>query len=170
VADNRVQRLDTMAPRKTPKTTGESLSHNTDVLSDTSPRSIDTVKSWTQISNILQYELVNCPDDSSDNEEDDLTTKYKIIAQSELHKIATRPRLLSYNDMIGWALEHVDIPTRTISNPHKIAVGSFQPEHLQVMYKLSPESNFVYDASFLANFNQKECDQYAKNLPDLIKD
>jgi hypothetical protein len=69
--------------------------------------------------------LVNCPDDSSDNEKEDLATKYKIVAQSELHKIAARPRLFPYNDMIGWALEHVDIPTRTIFNPQKIAVGSF---------------------------------------------
>jgi hypothetical protein len=142
VADNRVQRPDTMAPRKEPKATGESSSQNTDVLSDTSPRSIDTVKSWTQVFNILQYELVNCPDDSSDNEKEDLATKYKMVAQSELHKIAMRPRLLPYNDMIGWALENVDIPTRTIFNSQKVAVGSFQPEHLQVMYKLSPGTQF----------------------------
>jgi hypothetical protein len=39
-----------------------------------------------------------------------------------------------------------------------------------VIYKLSPVSNFVYNASFLVDFNKKECDQYGKNLPDLIKD
>jgi hypothetical protein len=94
VENNRVQRLDTMAPRKSPKATGESSSQNANGLFDTSPRSIDTIKSWTHISNILLYELVNCPDDSSDNEKEDLATKYKIIAQSELHKIAARPRLL----------------------------------------------------------------------------
>jgi hypothetical protein len=54
-----------MPPRKETKATGESSSQNTDVFSDTSPRSIDTVKSWTQVFNILQYELVNFPDDSS---------------------------------------------------------------------------------------------------------
>jgi hypothetical protein len=170
VADNRVQRHDIMAPRKETKTTGESSSQNTDVLSDTSPRSIDTIKSWTQVFNILQYELVNCPDNSSDNEKEDLATKYKIVSQSELHKIATRPRLFPYNDMIGWALENVDIPTRTIFNSQKVAVGSFRPEHLQVMYKLSPAPNFIYDASFLLDFDKKECAQYGKNLPDLIKD
>ena len=72
--------------------------------------------------------------------------------------------------MIGWALDHVDIPTRTIFNSKKVAVGSFRPEHIQVMYKLSTTSKFVYNASFIANFNKKECDQYGKNLPDLIKD
>jgi hypothetical protein len=159
-----------MAPRKETKAPGEGSSQNTDILSDTSPRSIDVVKSWTQVFNILQYELVNCPDDSGDDETEDLATKYKIVAQSELHKIAMRPRLFPYNDMIGWALENVDIPTRTIFNSQKVAVGSFRPEHLQVMYKLSLVSNFVYNASFLVDFNKKECDQYGKNLPDLIKD
>jgi hypothetical protein len=66
--------------------------------------------------NILQYELVNSSDDSGDDETEDLATKYKKNSQSELHKIVTRPRLLPYNDMIGWALKNVDIPTRTIFN------------------------------------------------------
>jgi hypothetical protein len=145
-----------MPPRKATKATGEGSSQNTDALSNTSPRSIDTVKSWMQIFNILQYELVNCPDDSSDNEKEDLSTKYKIVAQSELHKVATRPRLVAYNDMVGWALDHVDISTITIFNTQKVAIGSFRPEHLQVMYKLSLVSNFVYNANFLVEFNKKE--------------
>jgi hypothetical protein len=37
------------------------------------------------------------------------------------------------------------------------------------MYKFSATSNFVYNASFLVNFNNKECDQYGKSLSDLIK-
>jgi hypothetical protein len=88
----------------------------------------------------------------------------------ELHKIETRPRLFPYNDMVDWALDHVDIPTRTIFNSQKVTIRSFRPEHLQVIYKLSLVSNFVYNANFLVDFNKKECDQYGKNLPDLIKD
>ena len=133
MADNRVRRLDTMVPRKSPKETGESLSQNTNFLSETSPRSIDTIKSWTQVFNILQYELVNCPDDSSDNKKEDISTKYKIIAQPELHKVVTMPKIFPYNDMVGWALNHVDIPTRTIFNSQKVTIRSFRPEHLQVM-------------------------------------
>jgi hypothetical protein len=88
-----------------------------------------------------------------------------------MHKITTRPSLLPYNDMIKWALDHVDIPTRTIFNSQKVTVGSFRPEHMiQVMYKLSSTPNFVYNASFLVNVNKKECDQYGKSLSDLIKD
>jgi hypothetical protein len=38
------------------------------------------------------------------------------------------------------------------------------------MYKLSPAPNFIYNASFLVDFDKKECVQYGKNLLDLIKD
>ena len=62
----------------------ESLGQGSDVVSDTSPWIINTVKTWTYISDILQSESVNCTDDSSDNEKDDLATKYKIIIQAEM--------------------------------------------------------------------------------------
>ena len=105
-----------MPPRKVIKTTGESSGQSSEVISDTSPKSIDKVKTWTHVFNILQYELVNYPYDSSDNEKEDLSIRYKIIAQLEMHKVATRSQILRYNYMIGWALDHVDIPTRTIFN------------------------------------------------------
>jgi hypothetical protein len=159
-----------MAPRKTPKTAGESSGQSSDIISDTSPRNIDTVKTWTQVFNILQYELINCPDDSSDNEKDDLYIKYKVVAQSEMQKVATRPRLFPYCDMVKWALDHVDVPTRTIFNAQKVVVGTFRPEHLQAMYKLSPTPNFTYNAEFLEGFKKKECEQFGKSLSDLIKD
>jgi hypothetical protein len=38
------------------------------------------------------------------------------------------------------------------------------------MYKLYLVSNFIYNASFLKDFNYKECVQYGRNLVDLIKD
>jgi hypothetical protein len=60
--------------------------------------------------------LVDASDDSSENEKDDLITKYKIIVQAQMHKVAARPRLLPYYDMVWWALDHIDIPTRTIVN------------------------------------------------------
>jgi hypothetical protein len=57
-----------MVPRKVPKKTGESSGQGLDILSDTSPRNIDVVKTWTHVFNTLQYEVVNCPDNSSDDE------------------------------------------------------------------------------------------------------
>jgi hypothetical protein len=115
-------------------------------------------------------ESVNCSDDSSDNEKDDLATRYKIVIQAEMHKIAARPRLLPYYDMIRWALDHVDIPTRTIISEQKVTIGTFRPEHLQAMYQLSPTPNFAYNAEFLEGFKEKECEQYGRNLSDLIRD
>jgi hypothetical protein len=53
-----------MAPRKMVKVSGESSSQNTDVLSDTSPRAVETIRTWTQVCDILQYELSNCPEES----------------------------------------------------------------------------------------------------------
>jgi hypothetical protein len=80
-----------MAPRKMPKSTAESSGQGLDVVSDTSPWSINSINTWSYISNILQSELINYLDDSSNNEKDDLSTKYKIVAQAEMHKIAVRP-------------------------------------------------------------------------------
>jgi hypothetical protein len=114
--------------------------------------------------------VVNCPYDSSDNEKYNLSTKYKIISQAELHKVETRPRLLPYTDIIGWALDNVDIPTRTIFNSQKVFFGSFRPKHIKVMYKLFATSNFVYNSIFLVDFNNKECDQYGRIVSNLIKD
>jgi hypothetical protein len=71
-----------MAPRKASKAIAESSGQGSDNVSDTSPRSIDSVRTWSYISEVLQSELVNCSDDSSDNERDDLATKYKIIVQA----------------------------------------------------------------------------------------
>jgi hypothetical protein len=72
--------------------------------------------------------------------------------------------------MIRWVLDHVDIPTRTIFNEQKVAIGTFRPEHLQAMYKLSPTPNFTHNAEFLEGFKKKECEQFGKSLSDLIKD
>jgi hypothetical protein len=159
-----------MAPRKMAKAARESTNPNTDVLSDTSPRAIDTVKSWTQVFDILQHELINYLEDSGNEVSETHATKLRDISQSELHKIVARLRLMLYNDMIGWALENVDISTRSIYNSQKVDVGSFQPEHIQVMYKLSPIFKYSYDVAFILEFEKQECTQYEKIYPDLIKD
>ena len=89
-----------MAPRKVAKANVEVAGQGSDNVSDTSPQSVDSVPNWSFVSNILQSELVDYSDDSDDNERDDLHTKYKIVVQSRMHKVATRPQLLPYYDMI----------------------------------------------------------------------
>jgi hypothetical protein len=73
---------------------------------------------------------VDYSDDSDDNEKDDLTTKYKIVVQSRMHRVAARPRLLPFYDMVQWALDHVDILTKTIMNKKRVTIETFRPEHL----------------------------------------
>ena len=103
-----------MPPQKASKESFEVSGQGSDNVSDTSPRSVDYVRTWSYVSEVLQSDVVNCSNDSSDNEKDDMTTKYKVIVQADMHKVAVRPCLLPYYDMIQWALDHVDIPTRTI--------------------------------------------------------
>jgi hypothetical protein len=94
---------------KNPNAIGEYSNPNADILSDTTLRATNTVKTWTQVFEILEREIINCPEDSSSKEDDSYAAKLRHIAQSELRKIVARPRVVPYNDMINWDLEHVDI-------------------------------------------------------------
>jgi hypothetical protein len=162
-----------MAPRRAGKANVEVAAQGPDNVSDTSPRTGGSVPTWSFISDILQSKLVNyseSDDDDSNIVMDDLNTKYKTIVQSGMHLVATRPRLLPYYDMIRWALDHIDLPSRTIVNDRQAMVGTFRPEHIQSMYKLPTTSEYTYGKEFLADFKKKECEEYDKTMPDLIKD
>jgi hypothetical protein len=76
---------------------------------------------------------------------------------------------MPYTDMISWALEHVDIPTRTIYSHQKTIVGSFRPEDIQVMYKLTPNPKYTYNASFIMKFEDEECTKYDRTVHDIVK-
>jgi hypothetical protein len=147
-----------MAPRRAAKANVEVAAQGPDNVSDTSPRTGGSVPTWSFISDILQSELVNYSDSNDDDNDivkDDLNTKYKTIVQSGMHLVATRPWFLPYYDMIRWALDHVDLPTRTIINDRRNTVGTFRPEHIQSMYKLPATSEYIYGNEFLEEF-QKE--------------
>jgi hypothetical protein len=135
-----------MAPRKATKANVEVAAQGSDNVSDTSPRTGGSVPNWSFISDILQSELVNYSDsDDNDNEKDDLNTKYKIVVQSGMHRIATRPRLLPYYDMIRWALDHVDLPTRTIISDQRTTVELSDQSISKTMYKLPATSEYTYN-------------------------
>jgi hypothetical protein len=162
-----------MAPRKTTKSNTETVPQGSDNISDTSSRASGSVATWSSISNILQRGLVNCSESDEDDLDvvrDDLNTKYKAIFQSGMHLVAARPRLLPYPDMIQWALDHVDLPTRTILNNQRKMVGTFRPEHIQAMYKLPQTSECAYGKEFLEEFKKKECEEFDRTLPGLIRD
>jgi hypothetical protein len=98
-----------MARKKGPKKSEDTTDISNlegDVISDTMPHAINSIKSWRQIYENMDYEITNSPNDSENH--------LRNIAESELHKIAARPRLMAYNDMISWDLEKIDIPTRSI--------------------------------------------------------
>jgi hypothetical protein len=81
-----------MAPRKMMKkldAAGEGSNPKVDVLSNTTPRAIDTVKAWTQVFEVLEHEIINCLEDSGEEVDDTHEGKLIYIAQLELHKIAT---------------------------------------------------------------------------------
>jgi hypothetical protein len=59
---------------------------------------------------------------------------------------------MSYNDMINWALENIDVQTRSIINHQKVFVGSFLLEHLQVKYKISLDPKYNYNATIMLEF------------------
>jgi len=80
---------------------GEGSNLNSNILSDTTPHVVDSVRSWMQIFEILEHEVRNCPDDFGDEKTDKTRTKLRVIAEAEIHKIATCPKLMPYNDMIN---------------------------------------------------------------------
>jgi hypothetical protein len=154
-----------MAPRRGAKANVEVAAQGSDNVADTSPRTDGAVSTWSSITNILQSELVNCSDSDDYNYDivkDDMNTRYKTIVQSKMHLVATRPRLLPYYDMIRWALDHVDLPSRTILNDRRARIGTFRPEHIQAMYKLPATSEYILGKEFFAEFKEKECDNMTR--------
>ena len=93
-----------MEPRKTTKKSDEASegsNPNSNVLLDTTPHDVDLIRSWMQIFEILEREVINCPDDSGDEKNDKTGTKLGVIAEVELNKIATCLNLMPYNDIIN---------------------------------------------------------------------
>ena len=87
---------------------------NLDIFSDTTARLTDNIKSWKQVYEILEDEKSLPFDESSEGENESTVNNLREVAKSELFKVATQPILFPYIDMIRWALDHVDILTRTI--------------------------------------------------------
>jgi hypothetical protein len=149
-----------MAPKKASKKTEEQPEG--DIISDTTATGvIHNVKSWAAIAEKMEDEL-SYSDNGGENHLRD-------IAETALHKVVARLRLVSYTDMVAWALDKVDVPTRSILNEQGAVIGSFRPEHIQVMYKLSPNYRHTLNSEFLAAFQQKECVESGQTYPDMIR-
>jgi len=59
---------------------GQNSNPNEKIMSDTTPRAIDTVKTWTWAFEILEHEIINYPEDSGEKEDNSFTTKLRRIA------------------------------------------------------------------------------------------
>jgi hypothetical protein len=150
-----------MAPKKAPKK-GEEQPEG-DIISDTIAAGvIHNIKSWATIADKMEGELSYSDDDGENY--------LRNIANTGLHKAAARPKLVSYTDMVIWELDKVDVPTRSILNEQGEVAGSFRPEHIQVMYKLSPNHKHTLNSEFLAAFQQKECYEGGQSYLDMIKE
>jgi hypothetical protein len=98
-----------MARKKAPKKSeevAESSSPDGDIVFDTIPHAIDTIKSWRQIFETLDYEIKNFLHVANN--------ELRYIAESKLHKVAIWLRLMTSNDMISWVLERTDVQMRSI--------------------------------------------------------
>jgi len=80
-----------MAPKKEPKKNEDP--QQADIISNTTPHTIHSIKSWTRISELLEDELKNVDPDSENH--------LRYITESELHKVDARLRLVTYTDMIS---------------------------------------------------------------------
>jgi hypothetical protein len=70
-----------MAPRKDAKkldASGDDSNPNADVLSDTTPRVADAIKTWKQVFDVLEHEIINCPDDSAEEDDESFTAKLRL--------------------------------------------------------------------------------------------
>jgi hypothetical protein len=161
-----------MAPQKFAKNldaSGDDSNPNADVLSDTTPRVTDAIKSWKQFFDILEHEIINCPNNSDEEVDESFSSKIKFVAQSELHKIIARTIIIPYNDTINSDLEHINIQTISVINQQQTALISFRLKNLQVMYNISPTPKYNYNVDFLLDFERRDCTQYGRNGHDIIK-
>ena len=95
------------------------------------------------------------------------------LACSFLHRIAARPRILPYTDMVRWVLDSTDISDRQFRTPSEELIGSFTIEDLRLMYKL-PEPQATFNRQFMEEFakehsNLAECTKEWTKRSELLK-
>ena len=60
---------------------------------------------------------------------------------SFLHRIAARPKIIPYTNMVKWVIDEVDISDRTFKKKWQEVMGSFSPDNLRLMYQLLEPQN-----------------------------
>ena len=78
-------------------------------------------------------------------------------ACSFLHRIAARPKILPYTDMVKWIIDQVDISDREFNTASRQVMGSFTPNNLRRMCHF-PEPQASYNKKFVEKFAKENKD------------
>lgn len=70
---------------------------------------------------------------------------------SFLHRIAVRPKIIPYTDMVKWVIDEADISDIEFKTRSQEVMGSFTQDNLRLMYHL-PESQVIYNKKFIEKF------------------
>ena len=72
-----------MSPHKVGKkkeSSVEDSNPNMDIISDIIARITDTIKSWKQVYEILEHEILLCPEDSAKEDDETFLAKLRLVA------------------------------------------------------------------------------------------
>ena len=86
------------------------------------------------------------------------------LACSFLHRIAAKPKILPYTDMIKWILDNAEMNNRQFKVQGHGLIRSFAAQDLKIMYHL-PEPQVTYNAQFVKKFVAEN-----PNLAETTKD
>ena len=75
----------------------------------------------------------------------------KDLANSFMHRIAAREKILPYTDVVRWEIQEIPITNRVFSTTDGRVFGSFRAADLRQMYHLSTEEK-KYNTTFLEKF------------------
>ena len=73
------------------------------------------------------------------------------LACSFLQRIAARPKIIPYTDMIKWILDNAGMNNRQFKVQGHELIRSFAAQDLKLMYHL-PEPQATYNAQFIKKF------------------
>lgn len=112
--------------------------------------------SWESIYNLLQakdLEVIEEEKGTTDST-DKLQNTFKDLAYSFLHRIATRTRILPYNDLVRWVIESINITDRAFFTADGRMFGLFREEDIKNMYHFAgPEKH--YKKAFIKAFSKQ---------------
>lgn len=117
----------------------------TPLYTDTTCNKDAGITTWEGMYNLLEEEdpkvmEVTTTTGSHGSSEASITN----LACSYLHRVAARPKILPYMDMVKWILDSADITNRQFKAQGQGLIGSFTPQDLRLMYHL-PEPQDTYN-------------------------